>query len=1432
MSADPRVPGFLGRILSGARGEPAGTCFQIAPGILVTAWHVLDSVRSGEEGQPVWVDPLAGGAAVPGRTVRIDPLHDLAVVRIEGEFPESVQALAPTDSEPQRSPVIVTGVVELDDPAHTHRFLDASGTMEGGTTRDDQIPLGRLQSPSVLRGMSGAPVRRQGDGVVVGVVSARYNSADGWARDSVWLARIENLLPLLSGLAAPSVRRSAWAGDVIDLTLDVEKDQVRLTGAGVTRSAAHPGESPLLRTAVQRWSRNRTDLAGVRRPAPAPDEAETSDTEHVGRLLAATFLPGAITTELAAALAAARSRRVPLRLGIRAAGELGHLPWETLWLPDEDQPVALDALVRLYRRTEAATVPPSAGPLRILVAISSPLHGHEGLLDHERELRNVLKAVRGARAGRAEVRIVHFATTSAIREALRQRPAHVLHLSGHGGPGSFVFENDKGEARPLTARQFVDEAIPPGRMPPVVALAACHTDAATATGDPSFAARLLASGAAAVIATQTAITDSYATRAFARIYDLLAATPDADVVAAVTEARTVVQRELARLDDRDHRLAEWDEWAVLSLSAGSGSVPLLDPSSPQLDSSPPEPRAGVLRRETGEVVGRRWEQRRYPDELRSPGVAGLVLHGLGGVGKTTLADELVARLTDADPTLVVAIVARQTSAEQFLDALVDAYAGRLGHRPPWAGDAVLRALARAGDGDLTWRQRFAVLRDQVLPLAPTVVLIDNFEDNLAIDTTDAARPLADAELAALLAEFAAAPGQGRLLFTTRYRFVLPHRAERALRFHALGPLSYAETLKLVWALPQLDRLDEAGIAQLWRAIGGHPRCLEYVDALLAKGQARFTDVLLRLVDTVTDRLHRLGRPDDDIDQYLTEHESLDAALAEAAALAADDVLLDDLLAGLSHIPGAHRLLLGASVYRVPVDKNALLYQIGEPGRSAGDAEEWFHNFREIDRIAREAGFSARDLDPARLSEPVRARLAPYLAFRPKPLARTRFDLEKLLSACAASSLITVTATGEDKLAFMHRWTASEIQRRHPAAAWQELVTAHHAAGAYWRWRELSWPQSLDGRIADLREAYHHTREAVRLGDPNARSGVAQIAYQLQENLAGRGRRAEALGYCQQAVELKRVLAAENQREHLVELAGYLIDLGNRLMDLGRLDEALAADTEAVKILRRLAPRDPDALNPSLAAATANLTGRLAMSGRHEEALTAAIETVKIYRRLAATDPSRFAPRLGAALSNLGIVRSDLGHDQAALDLGTEATTLLHDIVADDPAVIGPILATALTALSSHHCQVRQYDEGTAAASEAVHLFRRLIEANPGYEPDLAKALDNLGVNQWNRDEREEALDALGEAANIYRRHAIATPQAFQPALADSLHKLGDALAECGRIDEALAATTDAVTLYRRLAAANPEEFQAELAGALNSLDSQQLQRDRDGEASG
>lgn len=79
--------------------------------------------------------------------------------------------------------------------------------------------------------MSGAPVWRR-DGAVVEVVSARYNSSDDWLRGTVWVARVEELVPLLHGLASVSIAKRRADGGA-ELTLTIDENRVRLSGSGV-----------------------------------------------------------------------------------------------------------------------------------------------------------------------------------------------------------------------------------------------------------------------------------------------------------------------------------------------------------------------------------------------------------------------------------------------------------------------------------------------------------------------------------------------------------------------------------------------------------------------------------------------------------------------------------------------------------------------------------------------------------------------------------------------------------------------------------------------------------------------------------------------------------------------------------------------------------------------------------------------------------------------------------------------------------------------------------------------------------------------------------------------------------------------------------------------------------------------------------------------
>jgi len=134
VEVDQRVPGFLGRVLDGS-AQPVGTCFQVIPGVLVTAWHVLDDLRAGDVDAMVRVDPLQGGEPRQARVHRIDPVHDLAVLSATEPLVECAAGLAVTDDVELDTRVSITGAAHVEDPGHSHQYLDASGEWRGGTTR-------------------------------------------------------------------------------------------------------------------------------------------------------------------------------------------------------------------------------------------------------------------------------------------------------------------------------------------------------------------------------------------------------------------------------------------------------------------------------------------------------------------------------------------------------------------------------------------------------------------------------------------------------------------------------------------------------------------------------------------------------------------------------------------------------------------------------------------------------------------------------------------------------------------------------------------------------------------------------------------------------------------------------------------------------------------------------------------------------------------------------------------------------------------------------------------------------------------------------------------------------------------------------------------------------------------------------------------------
>jgi hypothetical protein len=188
---------YTGRVLR-RDGIPVGTCFQVSPGIIVTAAHVVAAAsRDPIPGSStVSIDPVAGGDPVPAVLLVSDPKRDLAILGCDSPFASSVPGFIGPDAVPALTEIVISGVSFVPHDQN-YRFLPAAGTWQGPAQPQDGVSLVRLEVRGVTHGMSGSPVRRISDDHVLGVVSGRYNSSDGWGRDTVWAARVDDLLEIL-----------------------------------------------------------------------------------------------------------------------------------------------------------------------------------------------------------------------------------------------------------------------------------------------------------------------------------------------------------------------------------------------------------------------------------------------------------------------------------------------------------------------------------------------------------------------------------------------------------------------------------------------------------------------------------------------------------------------------------------------------------------------------------------------------------------------------------------------------------------------------------------------------------------------------------------------------------------------------------------------------------------------------------------------------------------------------------------------------------------------------------------------------------------------------------------------------------------------------------------------------------------------------------
>ena len=387
-----------------------------------------------------------------------------------------------------------------------------------------------------------------------------------------------------------------------------------LTGPGTEISSEHSGVRSGLAEAVQegRRERARTGLP-VRADSTNPGAAGELPLGRAARLLGQSFLPEPVRGELGRALAAAERAHQPVRLGLAVPAGLAGLPWEAL-------PAAEGAARWPCTRWSASTAkrtrqrpgccrghcgswsrspPPTPAAARCWIMSGS--------------CATCWPRSASARQDAADVRVVPFATPGGDpgRTGPRPRPcaAHLrARLPRPAVPGK------RGRLGPAGHRRRVPGPGDPARADaPGDHLVGLLHRRGWQRGRCLVRGPAMPRGAAAVIATETSITDTYATRLLARVYGTLAQASEPDVVSALSEARRQVQAELETSPDkRDNELAGLGEWAAVTVLAASGSVPVLDPGRTAPAVSAAVPAADRRAGRPGGLVFRRAAARTAP----------------------------------------------------------------------------------------------------------------------------------------------------------------------------------------------------------------------------------------------------------------------------------------------------------------------------------------------------------------------------------------------------------------------------------------------------------------------------------------------------------------------------------------------------------------------------------------------------------------------------------------------------------------------------------------------------------------------------------------------------------------------------------------------------------------------------------------------------
>jgi tetratricopeptide (TPR) repeat protein len=557
-------------------------------------------------------------------------------------------------------------------------------------------------------------------------------------------------------------------------------------------------------------------------------------------------------------------------------------PWEGLRDPQRSWVVQEHTVTR--RLTDVADPPPPSDVpddrVNVLLVTARPF---EQDIPYRSTGRPLVEQVEEKHLP-ASITLLRRPTVKSLKKHLDEHPTHyhVLHFDGHGGylrhggavseespsssgaQGYLAFESRDDLGPDWVPANHVSQLLRDHQIPTVV-LDACQSGMVDDAADDAFAsvgASLLRAGVRSVVAMSHSVMVSGAQEFIPPFYRCLFAT------GSLVEAARAGRREMLAHPERVSPRGRFplQDWLVpVVYTQDEVSFDFVADAAPPTDDAPdllpPEETKspfGFVGRDRELLQLERAMQRNPP---------GILFHGLGGIGKTTLVWGFLRWLADT---------------------------GGLTHEPFWftfsqiqSAEYVLNRIGERFGGE-----EFATLDTdekldkllETLDEAPCVLVWDNFESVAAMDEEAGEALLSERDRETLRTFFCRLRGTGtKVLITSRNKEEWLGGPEHVQR-HALGGLRGEERWRFCeWVVADLpgvtlDREDDA-LKELMKTLRGHPLAMRVVLPQLADHSPGELEEVVRhnlsALDTTDsearDRLYAtLGLVEEVLDEKLQE----------------------------------------------------------------------------------------------------------------------------------------------------------------------------------------------------------------------------------------------------------------------------------------------------------------------------------------------------------------------------------------------------------------------------------------------------------------------------------------------------------------------------------------------------------------------------------